>query len=76
METMKIYEIKGIDVRVVKKGRANSFTVLVWIVGFSTSNMTLRNKIFSSESELKIALQNYLNKLEKTSHKFQKMIGE
>ena len=76
METMKVYQINNVDVRVVKKGKVNSFTILAWIVGFSTSNITFRNRVFNSESELKIALKDYLNKLEKTSSKFKKIIGK
>lgn len=76
MKEKFILDIDGINIRVTKKGKADNFTVLCWIIGFSTSYISFRNKLFSNDEELEVEIKDYLEMLEETSEKFQKMISK
>ena len=76
MRKQTILDIDGINIRVTKKGKADNFTVLCWIVGFSTSYISFRNKLFSNDEELEVEIRDYLEMLEETSEKFQALMSK
>ena len=65
-----ITNVGPVKIRVTKMPRRDGFAVRLWVVGFSTSYINLKNRVFVNDEEFDIALSDYVEHLNNTSKKF------
>jgi len=63
MRDMEYYTIKKHKIRVIKTPTKQGFNVKVWVVNYSTSYISFRNREFYSDEEFLEVLEDYINKI-------------